>query len=748
MKAEQDKVNNDQINNKIKDSKIKKRVTLLAKKRAIWAMALFLVLFNAGLAAIGISIWNDYKMTVISQQKNQMLLTAESVAKTMEISLERNAADLKQLCMVAEETSNHPDMKAFKDQIFQRYIDEQENFVTGIIVSKKGEITRNTLGIEIEKKYAITDMGSGIQMTQCRGDDGKIYFLLGKELESGERISQVIDADRYFNTLISDIKIGTNGYIMVKNSAGIILMHPVPEQRGIDAVGDRKEMYNLQDLKSLEHMLQNQYQGKSGVSEYISYWWADSSLPRVKKISAYTPAKTGDDFLIISAVMDYNDIYIPIANGYIRIIALLLVMFLAIMGAAGYFVRLLFQRQKDSEEIAYLKELNGILEQTQRSEEIIAHQQRLQIMGTMTGGIAHEFNNLLTPIMGYADLMLAELPEDSEYFEDVAEIYDAAVKAKEIIRQISSLSRKNMETAYKAISVKQMMKRALKMVHSVCPANVRLSDETNFDSEWILGNETQLNQVVLNICVNAIHAIGHEEGQITVSGKKVPRGALLDLPLGSEVSDMWKYFVQIDFKDTGCGMNQDVLEQIFDPFFTTKKNGKGTGLGLALVEQIIHSHKGYIYAESELGEGSIFHMFLPVNENVLNETDQDIPASQSQKKILIVDDNAKVLKLLEKNFKKLKLTMTGAVNSQEALEALEKEHYDVMVIDNYLADTSAIDFCMSIRMKYPHMIKLVMTDKIRKEILEAKQKGIIEAYVEKPVSVASILEVLRSLNVF
>ena len=200
MKAEQDKVNNDQINNKIKDGKIKKRMTLLAKKRAIWAMALFLVLFNAGLAAIGISIWNDYKMTVISQQKNQMLLTAESVAKTMEISLERNAADLKQLCMVAEETSDHPDMKAFKDQIFQRYIDEQENFVTGIIVSKKGEITRNTLGIEIEKKYAITDMGSGIQMTQCRGDDGKIYFLLGKELESGERISQVIDADRYAGT--------------------------------------------------------------------------------------------------------------------------------------------------------------------------------------------------------------------------------------------------------------------------------------------------------------------------------------------------------------------------------------------------------------------------------------------------------------------------------------------------------------------------------------------------------------------
>lgn len=721
----------------------------LKDKKAICAVLVFLLVINTGLIFIGISSWRDYKMTVINQQKSQMLLTSESVAKTMEISLERNAADLNQLCLVAEEASLHPELKGFKNQIFQKYIDEQENFVTGIILStKEGEITKNTLGIKIVKKFAIVDMGNGIQLTQCKADDGRIYFLLSKEMLTGDRISQVIDAERYFNTLISDIKLGTNGYIMVKNSAGIILMHPVHEQLGINAIEDRKALYQVEDLESLEHMLQNQYQGKSGVSEYVSYWWADEDLPRVKKISAYTPAMVGNNFLIISAVMDYNDIYIPIAKGYTRIITLLLMMFLAVMGAAGFFAKLLLQRQRDTEEITYLKELNGILEQTQKSEEIIAHQQRLQIMGTMTGGIAHEFNNLLTPIMGYADLMMAELPEDSEYYEDVNEIYDAALKAKEIIHQLSSLSRKNMETAYKEISVKHMIGRALKMVRSVCPSNVHLEDETSFDSEWILGNETQMNQVILNICVNAIHAIGHEEGRIVVGGKKIKRQELEEMPHIPAVPDMWKYFVQIDVADTGCGMSQDVLEQIFDPFFTTKKNGKGTGLGLSLVEQIIHSHKGFIYAESEPGKGSVFHLFLPVIEQRVEDLGEGGQEVQSQKKILLVDDNAKVVKLLEKNFKKVNISITGAVSIEEALEALAQERYDVMAIDYYVSDTSAVDFCMSVRMKYPDMIKLIMTDKIRKEILEAKQKGIIEAYVEKPVSVVSILEALRSINTF
>ena len=721
----------------------------LKDKKTVAAVLLLLLLINTGLIIIGISSWNNYKMTVIDRHKEQMLLTSETVARTMEIFLNRNASDLRLQCIAAEEAAANPALDTIRDQIFQKYIDEQENFVTGFLLDGSDETSVSPPdGFHVRREFGSIDMGGGIQLTQCQADDGQIYFLLGADLSTGGRVSQVIDAAWYFNKLISDIRLGTNGYIMVKNSSGIILMHPARSQWGINALHDRKEMYHSVDLDSLEDMLRDQYQGNTGVSEYISYWWTDENLPRVKKISAYTPANVGDDFLIISAVTDYDDIFVPIAEGYSHIIFLLLLMFLAVMCAAGIYVRMLLQRQKDTEEIAYLKELNGILEQTQKSEEIIAHQQRLQIMGIMTGGIAHEFNNLLTPIMGYADLLMAEFPEDSEYYDEANEIFDAAAKAKEIIHQLSSLSRKNMETAYKEISLKQLLGRSLKMVRSVCPANVHLQDETDFRQEWILGNETQLNQAILNICVNAIHAIDRNEGIITVRGAVVCREALVNSPHIPPLPDTWERYIRLDFMDTGCGMSPEILEQIFDPFFTTKGAGLGTGLGLSLVEQIILSHKGFLYAESEPGNGSVFHLFLPLLERRSENTAEDHVPQPLHKNILAADDNPKVLRLLERDFKKVNISVTGAVNIGETLAALESGPFDVLLIDHYMSGTRAVDFCMSLRMKYPEMVTLVMTDKIRKDLLEAKQKNLINGYVEKPVSVTSVLEALREINIF
>lgn len=721
----------------------------LKDKKTVAAVLLLLLLINTGLIIIGISSWNNYKMTVIDRHKEQMLLTSETVARTMEIFLNRNASDLRLQCIAAEEAAANPALDTIRDQIFQKYIDEQENFVTGFLLDGSDETSVSPPdGFHVRREFGSIDMGGGIQLTQCQADDGQIYFLLGADLSTGGRVSQVIDAAWYFNKLISDIRLGTNGYIMVKNSSGIILMHPARSQWGINALNDRKEMYHSVDLDSLEDMLRDQYQGNTGVSEYISYWWTDENLPRVKKISAYTPANVGDDFLIISAVTDYDDIFVPIAEGYSHIIFLLLLMFLAVMCAAGIYVRMLLQRQKDTEEIAYLKELNGILEQTQKSEEIIAHQQRLQIMGIMTGGIAHEFNNLLTPIMGYADLLMAEFPEDSEYYDEANEIFEAAAKAKEIIHQLSSLSRKNMETAYKEISLKQLLGRSLKMVRSVCPANVHLQDETDFRQEWILGNETQLNQAILNICVNAIHAIDRNEGIITVRGAVVCREALVNSPHIPPLPDTWERYIRLDFMDTGCGMSPEILEQIFDPFFTTKGAGLGTGLGLSLVEQIILSHKGFLYAESEPGNGSVFHLFLPLLERRSENTAEDHVPQPLHKNILAADDNPKVLRLLERDFKKVNISVTGAVNIGETLAALEAGPFDVLLIDHYMSGTRAVDFCMSLRMKYPEMVTLVMTDKIRKDLLEAKQKNLISGYVEKPVSVTSVLEALREINIF
>ena len=396
---------------------------------------------------------------------------------------------------------------------------------------------------------------------------------------------------------------------------------------------------------------------------------------------------------------------------------------------------------KSSREIKNLKELNSLLENVQRSEDAIAHQERLQIMGTMTGGIAHEFNNFLTPIMGHAELLMMELPEGSDEQDSEKEILEASEKAMDVVKQISSLSRKNVETVYKCIPVKKMMQRALKMIASVCPPQVHLESELQVEQENILGNTTQLNQVLLNICVNAIHAIGKKEGTIHVKCEVISRETLAGF-LDKELPDTWKDYIYISIKDNGCGMEKETLRQIFDPFFTTKKGGEGTGLGLALVEQIVTSHKGYVFAESQPGVGSCFHIGLPVLQ--ADQPEETVHVGERHEiRMVFADDNAKVLELLRRSFDKIGMQIQTCMTVEELSANLAEKEADVLVVEESIEEQSGVDFCMSIAGKYPKMLKLVSIESISREIVEAKKKGIINGYVEKPLSDRNVLESVR-----
>ena len=396
---------------------------------------------------------------------------------------------------------------------------------------------------------------------------------------------------------------------------------------------------------------------------------------------------------------------------------------------------------KSSREIKNLKELNSLLENVQRSEDAIAHQERLQIMGTMTGGIAHEFNNFLTPIMGHAELLMMELPEGSDEQDSAKEILEASEKAMDVVKQISSLSRKNVETVYKCIPVKKMMQRALKMITSVCPPQVHLESELQVEQENILGNTTQLNQVLLNICVNAIHAIGKKEGTIHVKCEVISRESLAGF-LDKELPDTWTDYIYISIRDNGCGMEKETLRQIFDPFFTTKKGGEGTGLGLALVEQIVTSHKGYVFAESQPGVGSCFHIGLPVLQ--ADQPEETVHVGERHEiRMVFADDNAKVLELLRRSFDKIGMQIQICMTVEELSANLAEKEADVLVVEESIEEQSGVDFCMSIAGKYPKMLKLVSIESISREIVEAKKKGIINGYVEKPLSDRNVLESVR-----
>ena len=205
-------------------------------------------------------------------------------------------------------------------------------------------------------------------------------------------------------------------------------MHPKKEQWGIPVIAGRKKIYPDLDYSSLEKMIEDQKKRKEGISHYYSYWWTNEERPRVQKISAYSPVQIGDSFWVVSAVIDYDDLYEPIAESFLKMVCIFVGILLAAGIAVVLFGRVMRDMRRAVREINDLKELNEQLEKMHRSEQSIAHQQRLQIMGTMIGGIAHEFNNFLTPIMGYAELLMMELPEGSEEQDSAKEIHDACRK--------------------------------------------------------------------------------------------------------------------------------------------------------------------------------------------------------------------------------------------------------------------------------------------------------------------------------
>ncbi len=703
------------------------------------------VILAGAIGLIGWSVWGKYRDAVIEKQEEQMLIISDSLADNLEENMTGYALDLKYLCRLMEADPDEASVAEWRETMLNDYLEKDNVYVKDLIYyDSDGKMLWKQSDYQQSEQFDTFDLGDGVQMMVVKAEDGGIYFVLECEVENDQRLQMVVNMKEYYQKMISGIRLGTNGYVVLKSADGVVYMHPKDEQLGKTIIEGRKEIYGDLDLDSLEELLVEQREEESGIKEYYSYWWTDPSLPRVKKIAAHSHVKCGDGFMIASIVMDYDDIYQPLTAGYAAIAVTFVVVFAILLLFATVVVVQVVKRRRNEEEIEYLRDLNQVLEETRRGEEVIAHQQRLQIMGTMTGGIAHEFNNLLTPIMGYSEMLLDVLPPESDEADYAKEIFDASDKAKDIIKQIAGLSRKNMETVFTFVPLKKALRRSMKMVRSVCPANVLLIEGNSFENEGFWGNETQLNQVLLNICVNAFHAIGKEKnGVVSVHGEIVHREEV-ERRHGVEISDMWNDFLGIYIEDNGCGMEPEVLEQIFNPFYTTKVGGQGTGLGLSVAEQIVHSHKGYIFAESKVGVGSSFCIYLPkANPSEAGMLDAH-EVEEDNMRILVIDDNGKVLKLLEKRFKKLGIKVTTVSNTDEAREELALEKYDVVLIDQELSRTSKGDtgvlFAMTIGLAYPDIIKIVMTDQVRKEIIEAKQHGYIDAYVEKPVSDARILE--------
>jgi signal transduction histidine kinase len=248
-------------------------------------------------------------------------------------------------------------------------------------------------------------------------------------------------------------------------------------------------------------------------------------------------------------------------------------------------------------------ELREIEAQRRELEHQLQHSEKLKALGTLAGGIAHDLNNTLLPILALSELLLRETPPDTGTFGDLDTIVQAARRGRDLVQQILAFSRKEDATKT-GVDLAALVRQSLSMLRATMPATINI--ETTIETvPEILGDAGQLQQVVVNLMTNAAQAIGNDHGTITI-------GLIAAPPLWPGRNGSGDEWLRLSVADTGCGMDSQTVDRIFEPFFTTKEVGEGTGLGLSVVHGIISAHGGTIEVQSTPGMGSIFTLVVPV----------------------------------------------------------------------------------------------------------------------------------------
>ena len=241
-------------------------------------------------------------------------------------------------------------------------------------------------------------------------------------------------------------------------------------------------------------------------------------------------------------------------------------------------------------------------------EKQLLQSQKLEMVGALAGGIAHEFNNILLPIVLYTEIVRDGLPPDSKFSQQLKRVLISANRAKELIAQILTFSRQRPEKQLEPIDLKSIIAESLEMLRAVIPTTIEMSSDLH-RCGLILGDAAQIQQLIVNLCNNASKAIDRDSGKIVVNlvetrdypGESKRPASCLDL-----------LYARLTVSDSGCGIDPDTLERIYEPFFTTAEVGQGSGLGLSVVHGIVTSHSGDIRVSSEVGSGTLVEVYLPI----------------------------------------------------------------------------------------------------------------------------------------
>ncbi|HLP08236.1 MAG TPA: ATP-binding protein, partial [Opitutaceae bacterium] len=372
----------------------------------------------------------------------------------------------------------------------------------------------------------------------------------------------------------------------------------------------------------------------------------------------------------------------------------------------------------------------------------LRNSQNLEAIGRLAGGIAHDFNNLLTAILGHAELLTFEPLRPAEVRPAAGIIVEAAQRARGIIDQILTFSRRQA-VERRPVRFADVVEGAVRLARATLPKTTSIACQLDSDL-LVAANENQIHQVLLNLCTNAAHAMRPMGGTITVALSSITFAAGASAtPPGLRPGQ----HVRLEVRDTGSGMDATVLEHLFEPFFTTKAGGEGTGLGLAVVHGIVQAHEGAISVESRTGQGTTFSLFFPAaanGETLLAANGASAPSLARGQRILVVDDEPGVARTCTQLLQRLGYEPVSFTDPTEARERFERDPqaFAVVLVDFLMPQLTGPDLARALWARRPEQpVILIAGYGTQMDAAQARAEGFCD-FVTKPFTLAKLGEAL------